>query len=156
MKLILYFGHTGTTKKAAELLKENLEDAYLADGTKKLKLDYSAVDMIIFGTNIHMEKPHKALIKMLKKLKKKNLSIPYHGFVVAANQSEKIKYMHMLKELLGEEAWIGFFGGELNPEGAKGITRLVIQSCIQKLVEQDLSLPSLDELAIKSFAEAIK
>ena len=156
MKLILYFGHTGTTKKAAEILKEKLQDAEIFDGTKKLMKDFSRYDMIIFGTNIHMERPHKHFIKKLKKLKKKNLTIPFHGFVLSANSSEKIKYMNKVKELLGDESYIGYFGGELNPDHAKGITRLVIQACIQKLAEDDLPLPKLDELAIQDFVDNLK
>ena len=54
MKLILYFGHTGTTKKAAEILKEKLQDAEIFDGTKKLMKDFSRYDMIIFIWNVHI------------------------------------------------------------------------------------------------------
>ena len=57
---------------------------------------------------------------------------------------------------MGDESYIGYFGGELNPDYAKGITRLVIQACIQKLAEDDLPLPKLDELAIQDFADNLK
>ena len=40
--------------------------------------------------------------------------------------------MNKVKELLGDESYIGYFGGELNPDYAKGITRLVIQGIYQQ------------------------
>ncbi len=154
MKLILYFGQTGTTKKAAEMLQKQLPDSLIFDGTKKLK-DFSSIDTIILGSHIHMGKLHKGFKKKMKKLAKKKLNVRYHAFIVSANANEKGKYMNLAREILPEDAYIGYFGGELDPARAKGITKMVIQECIRRLQEQNISLPQLDELAIEDFVEHI-
>ena len=151
MKLILYFGHTGTAQKASELLKEYWSDSIVLDGTKKLIKDFSNIDSIIMGSNIHMGKLHKGFIKRAKKLQKKYSDLPIHAFIVSANANEKGKYMNLARAILPENAYVGYFGGELDPSRAKGITKLVIQNCIAKLNEQDLDLPTLDKEAIEDF-----
>ncbi|MDE7384867.1 MAG: flavodoxin domain-containing protein, partial [Anaeroplasmataceae bacterium] len=74
MKLILYFGHTGTTEKAANLLANELNDVMVFNGVEKNKIDFSNYDTIIFGVNIHMGKLNKKFLKFYKKLKKKEIS----------------------------------------------------------------------------------
>lgn len=156
MKLILYYGHTGTTKKAAHLLADLLKDCTLADGMTKNKIDYTKFDGIIFGVNVRGGKLNKRFIKFYKKLKKKNNEISTSCFIIAADEHQKIKYMNQAKELLKEDSYIGFFGGELDPTRAKGLTKSIIQTCIAKYKEQDLPLPSLHQEAIEDFAYHVK
>lgn len=155
MKLILYFGHTGTTKKAAYLLAEKLKDCTLADGMVKNKIEFAAFDTIIFGVNVHMGKLNKKFLKFYKKLKKKELSAQFACFIVAGDEHQKTKYMNLAKDILPEESYIGFFGGELDPTRAKGLTKSMIQFCMKEFIDRDLPLPTLKMDAIIDFAEHI-
>ena len=53
MKLILYFGHTGTTKKASEILATSLEDTVIMDGMKKNQS---------YSSSFHLTQQHLLLI----------------------------------------------------------------------------------------------
>ncbi|MDE7264052.1 MAG: hypothetical protein K2N64_05275 [Anaeroplasmataceae bacterium] len=152
MKAILSFGNTGTTLKAANLLQERLPDSVVYDGMKKNKLNFEEIDTLLFGINIRMGRLNKSFKKTFKKLQKKNLNISYGAFVVAANEHERNKYMNLVQELLPEDSYVGFFGGELNPVNAKGVTKRVIMACIKDLEDQKLPLPSLNLDAIEDFA----
>lgn len=153
MKLILYFGHTGTTEKASKLLADHFQDCTVLNGMVKNKIDYTLYDSIIFGVNVHMGKLNKAFYKAYKKLTKKGISAQFACFVIAANQHQKARYMNFAKEVLPEGSYIGFFGGELDPTRAKGLAKAVIINCINQFIDQDLPLPTLDMEAIKDFAE---
>lgn len=156
MKIILSFGQTGTTLKAANLLQKLLPDFVVYDGMKKNKLNYQEVDTILFGTNIRMGKLNKRFKKTYHRLQKKNLNITYGAFIVAANEHERNKYMNLVQEMLPEDAYVGFFGGELNPLQAKGVTKRVIMACIKDFEDQKLPLPALNPDAIEDFAYHFK
>ncbi len=156
MILILYFGHTGTTKKAAELLKEQIENSVCYDGKKKNKLDYTQYDHIIFGTNVRMGKLNKKFIKVYNKLKKRNLNCNFSGFVVAADANQRGAYMTAMQKILPEDAFVGFFGGEFNPTQAKGLSKAILLSCIENFQKQNLPLPKLNLEAIQYFSENFK
>ena len=155
MKLILYFGHTGTTEKAANILAKQLEDCIILNGMIKNKIDFSNFDTIIFGVNVHMGKLNKKFLKFYNKLKKKEIASKFACFVIAADEHQKAKYMNYAKELLPEDSYIGFFGGEFDPTRAKGINKKIIKACMNQFLEQGLPLPSLKMDAITDFAEHI-
>ena len=156
MKLILYFGHTGTTEKAANLLAKQLKDYMIINGAKKNKIEFSSFDTIIFGVNVHMGKLNKKFIKLYKKLQKQKISTKYACFIIAADEHQKAKYMNLAKNLLPEYSYIGFFGGEFDPTRAKGLNKRILISCMNQFIEQGLPLPSLNMDAITDFAEHIK
>lgn len=153
MKLILYFGHTGTTEKASKLLADHFQDCTILNGMEKNKIEYALYDTIIFGVNVHMGKLNKSFYKVYKKLTKKGISAKFACFIIAADKHQQTKYMNLAKEVLPEDSYIGFFGGEFDPTRAKGLTRAIIKSCINQFISQDLPLPTLDMAAIKDFAE---
>ncbi|MDE7106583.1 MAG: flavodoxin domain-containing protein [Anaeroplasmataceae bacterium] len=152
MKLILYFGHTGTTKKAAMLLQERLKDTVVMDGTKKNKIQFTDYDAIIFGVNIRGGKLNKKFVKFYKKLIKKESPQTHAAFIVAGDENRKAMYMNLARDLLKQDSYIGFFGGEFDPTHAKGITRAILVSCRQTFIDRDLPLPSLKMDAIEDFA----
>ncbi|MDE7161492.1 MAG: hypothetical protein K2N65_01890 [Anaeroplasmataceae bacterium] len=152
MKLILYFGHTGTTEKAAYLLQQYLNQAEVLDGRVKHKIDYSKYDGIIFGINVRIGKLNKAFLKFYKKYKKQNLNLPCSAFVVAGDSNLRSTYMNLVRNILPEDSYVGFFGGEFNLTYAKGITKRILKNCIEKFQEQDLPLPQLIPSAIQDFA----
>ncbi|MDE6660286.1 MAG: flavodoxin domain-containing protein [Anaeroplasmataceae bacterium] len=156
MKLILYFGHTGTTEKAANLLAKQLKDYMILNGAQKNKIDYSLFDTIIFGVNVHMGKLNSKFIKCYKKLKKQKIATKFACFIIAADEHQKAKYMNLAKNLLPEYSYIGFFGGEFDPTRAKGLNKRILISCMNQFIEQGLPLPSLNMDAITDFAEHIK
>lgn len=156
MRLILYFGHTGTTKKASELLAKSLGDAVVIEGMKKNKIDFSTYKEVIFGVNIRMGRLNKKFVSYYKKLSKQHLNLKVHAFLIAADKNQRNKYMNLVRAILPEDAYIGFFGGELDPTRAKGLARAVIVNCMNQLLEQNLPLPSLDMEAIEDFTNHIK
>ena len=155
MYLILYFGETGTTKKAAYLLQQFLKDADVMDGKKKQKIDFTQYNHLIFGINIRVGKLNKSFKKFYKKFKKKEISIPCSAFLVAGDFNQRSTYMNLARNQLPEDSYVGFFGGEFNLAEAKGITKKVLLSCIRKFQDQDLPLPSLLTSAIEDFASHI-
>lgn len=152
MILILYFGHTGTTEKAANILKENIKDSIVMNGNKIKKIDFSTFDHIIFGINVRMGKLNKSFMKFYKRFSKKETTVPVSAYVIAADLHQAPVYMNLATTLLPEDSYVGYFGGEFNLVNAKGITKHVLKSCIQKFKEQDLPLPELIPSAIKDFA----
>lgn len=156
MKAIIYFGNLGTTAKAATLLGEKLTGCSIYDGTKKFFLDYSLCEELIFGVNIRMGKLNRKFVKFYKKLKKQNINCSMNAFLIGADFNKRSTYLSQMEELLPEDARISFFGGDLNLENAKGLSRKVISACIEDFEKKQLPLPSLSLDAIEAFADRIE
>lgn len=155
MILILYFGHTGTTKWVAECLKEQLENVELLDGRKQKISNLMDYDTIILGTNIRMGKLNKHFVKWLKKYKT-NLNSSIFAYAVGADSSKKKTYLTMLEQILPTGSASYFVGGRLDPSAAKGLSKKVIESCIAELKKRDLELPSLSMSTIEQLAAEVK
>lgn len=155
MTLILYFGHTGTAKKVANIIGEQLEDAELKDGRKNKKIDLSPYDTIVLGMNVRMGSLNKSFIKWMKH-HKKDLNIPVFAYVVAADTSKKSNYLSMLEQRLPQNSTLIYAGGILDPTSAKGLSKMVIEKCIFELQSRNLELPTLSLDQIQHLVEAIK
>ncbi len=156
MRLILYFGHTGTTKKAAEYLADQLTDVEIKDGTKCSIMDLQSYDSLIIGVNVRMDKFNKAFMKFFKKMKKNGINLPIYAFIVAADATKKGKYIANMEEVLPENSLIKFVGGELNPDYAKGLSRKVILLCRKELQDRNLELPTLLYSQLDQLAEVLQ
>lgn len=156
MRVILYFGHLGCTKKAGEYLKNILKDADLYDGNCLKKVDLSIYDTLIFGVNIRMAKLNKHFIKFIKKFQKKKMNLSMHAYLIAADKNSRSTYIHMARNLLPSDSIVIFAGGELDSTNAKGLSKAVIDRCIAQLKAEDLDLPKLDYQALEAFAEELE
>lgn len=156
MRLILYFGHTGTTKKAAEYLADKLTDVEIKDGTKFSIMDLQSYDSLIVGVNVRMSKLNKSFMKFCKKMNKKGISLPISAFIVAADATKKGQYISDMEEVLPENSLIKFVGGELNPDHAKGLSRKVILLCRKELQNRNLELPTLLYSQLDQLAEVLQ
>lgn len=155
MNLIIYFSKTNTTKKAAYLLADKLENCEIIDGNKIDKIDFHQYDSIIIGTYIRMNKPNNKFLKLIKKIKRSNYK-NYNCFIVSANKYKKNEYITNLNKYFSENSLIDYFGGELNVEESKGLTKILIEACIKDFYDKNLELPSLDLLEIEEYAYKIK
>lgn len=156
--LIAYAGYTGTTEKAARILEKLLPSAERADLTKRTP-DPSKYGFVIIGSAIHAGMVHKAVRKYLVdnwdvlRDKKKAVYI-CNAFI---HQSDKILKSNYSVELRNGCVAVDSFGGELNPDGAKGISRLFLQIMKKRLTRHPKTiLPVLQTDRIKAFAGAVR
>ncbi|MDE6013434.1 MAG: hypothetical protein K2G50_00665 [Anaeroplasmataceae bacterium] len=155
MILILYFGHTGTTKKAADLLAKHFNDVEVLEGAKQLKLDYNKYNQIIVGSNIRAGKLNKAFLKWYKK-EGKHLKMPISAYIVGADASQRGSYIASMEKVLKQYAIIRFVGGELDPTRAKGIFKKIIENCLIALENKNLEAPKLLMEEIDLLAEEVQ
>lgn len=155
MKLILYFGHTGTTKKAAEYLADKLDDVEVVDGTKFSIIDLQSYESLIVGVNVRQGKLNKSFMKFYKKMNKKGITLPISAFIVAADATRKGQYISKMEEVLPEDSFVKFVGGELNPDNAKGLSKKVILLCRKELQDRNLELPTLLYSQLDQLAEVL-
>lgn len=154
MKIIIYFGNLGSTEKAALLLKSKLVDCDIQDGTKIKKIDFSQYDEVIFGTNVRMNKFNKKFNKYYKKFVKLN----YEGIVdlfIVAGGADKSGYFKSATQMIPNVGKLAFFGGEFDTTNAKGLSKVILESCIKDFKSKGLDLPKLDLNAIDAFAQEI-
>lgn len=155
MILILYFGHTGTTKKAAELLAKHFTDVEVLEGSRQLKLDYNKYSQIIVGSNIRAGKLNKSFLKWYKK-EGKQLKVPMSAYIVGADATQRGSYIASMEKVLNQYAIIRFVGGELDPTRAKGIFKKIIENCLIALENKNLEAPKLSIEEIDLLAEEVQ
>lgn len=150
---IVYATISGTTKKAAQMLAEQIGNCDLLDISKKRlarKCDVSAYDTVIVGTNVRMGQIDSNAIRFIGKnlelLKTKRVGFFILNFFPEYTET----YLDELfpKSIEAEKA---SFGAELNLSAMKAYERYLMKS-VQK---QKGSLPdcSLDLDAIAEFAK---
>ena len=155
MRYLIYFGNIGTTKKVAETIKEKLNDFTLVDGTSRFKIQFNDNDTLVFGMNVRMKKINKKFIKFYKNLKKQNLKTNNFAYIVAADFSQRFNYIKQAADVLDDNLGIVFVGGELDPTNAKGLSKMVIESCIEQLKSRDLELPKILDNYVDELIEKI-
>ncbi|MDO4541355.1 MAG: flavodoxin domain-containing protein [Bacillota bacterium] len=155
--IILYSGKSGTTQKAAQILKELLPNAVSLD-LKKASGDIGQYDTVIIGGAIRIGKLPKEVDKFIAANKdallKKHLGLFICcGFTDKAQEELNAVYS---QELRDHAAALGCFGGEINIDKQKGIDKLIAKAAV-KQGEKDgtFNIPKLDVNAIQDFAATI-
>ena len=150
--LILVFGHTGVTKKAAEKLADLLENAEIAE---QIPEDLGGYDNYVLGTNVHFGKLNKRFKKCVKKYGDIFRSANTFVYVVGVEVESSDKYIRLAKCVV-PFAWdIRYVWGELNLQGATSFQRFFIGAYISGRKGDGLPKPRLLDKEIRSLSESI-
>lgn len=154
--VICYASKTGTTKKAAEMLKEQISDAVLCD-LEKEKINVADYDCVIVGGSIRMGQIHKAAKKfvtdhMSELMEKKCAFFICNGF---ADQAETFLVQNFGQELLSHSICASSFGGELDVMNLKGMDKFIAKAVTNSMKDNSQAIPKLLPENIKQFAEAV-
>lgn len=154
--IICYATKTGTTRKAAEMLKEQLSDVTVCDLAKD-KVDLAEYDCIIIGGSIRMGQIHKEAKKFIVEnkdvlMEKKCAFFICNGF---PEQVETFMMQNIDQELLSHAICAASFGGEMNLENLKGMDKFIAKAVTNSMKDKPQSVPKLLPENIKQFAEAV-
>lgn len=128
--LIVYQSHTGTVRSCVERLQGELNrlDVDLCDLDERVLLpaDYDAV---ILGAYIHADRIPKELARYLTAFSKDLLNRPLGLFLCCGYLDNYEDYVRKnFSAELVEHAFLTIpFGGEVRPEKAKGMDRLILR-----------------------------
>ena len=125
--LIAYTSETGVTRACADILSREMPGSTVVD-LKKEKPDPTPYDIVVVGTHIRMGAVNRHAAEYLENcasiLEKKRLGI----FLCCADETKLHDYLvSQLPESICSHAVTECFGGSLNPDGAKGLDRLMIK-----------------------------
>ena len=152
--LIIYDGKSGTTQKAANLLKEYLPQAETVD-IKKLNHNLASYDTVIIGSAIRMGNISKATKSFIAanqaELLQKKL-----GLFICCGLPEKAAQQladNFPANLRQHAIATKSFGGEMNPDNLKGMDKFIAKTVIkERAKDPDAPITKLDLNAIKEFA----
>lgn len=157
--LILYSGHLGSTRSAAEYLATRLNGTEVLSTADKPKVNFSDYDVVIFGTNMRMFR----LNKMFKKYacRAKNSQANSYVFVLGADDKNAEKNVEKAKAYVNNCNFAVYIGGVLDATNATGFAKSVIDNIISELNAEGKPLPSinyskLDELADRINSDYLK
>lgn len=150
--LILYSGHLGSTRSAAEYLAKQLNGAEVVSTAEKPKVNFADYDVIIFGTNMRMFRLNKMFKKYASKAKKSQANS--YVFVLGADDKNAEKNVEKAKAYVNNCKLAIYIGGVLDATNATGLAKSVIDNIVSELNAEGKPLPSinyskLDELADK-------
>ena len=151
--LILVFGHTGVTKKAAERLAELIENAEIMEGIPKELPD--GYDNYVLGTNVHFGKLNKHFKKCVKKYGDVFYSANTYVYVVGVEVERSEKYIRLAKKTVPFASDVRYVWGGLNPEGATKFQRFFIEAYISGRRGDKLPQPRLLDKEIRKLSEKI-
>ncbi len=150
--MIYAFTDTGTTKKAAEMLKDLLGgDALVEENPSRILEGFSSY---VLGTNVHFGRLNRRFRRFLKRwdetLRGANVCI----FLVGARSEESEKYLALARKLAPYAAEIRFVWGELNRTG-NAFQRFFIDCLIEGRRDDKLPRPRLLEKELRALAETV-
>lgn len=151
--LILYSGHLGSTKKAAEYLASKLNGAEVMSTADKPKVNFDDYDVFVFGTNMRMFRLNKLFKKYASRAKKSHAST--YVFVLGAEENNADKNVEKAKACVNNCKLAVYVGGVLDSTNAKGFTKSVIDNIVSQLKADGKSLPSIDYSKLDELADKI-
>lgn len=153
---IIYAGHFGTTKKAAEILSSQLNmESVLIDANGGVhESDISDYGTIIFGSNIRMLMLNKHFRKVAKSLKKSLEFKTVYGYIIGLDATKADKYIVSFKRRLPQTKHVVFAGGALS-KAPKGFTRNIIESVSDSLRKEGKQPPTILEDNLTELANVI-
>lgn len=157
--LILYSGHLGSTRKAAEYLASRLSGAEVVSTAEKQKVNFADYDVVVFGTNMRMFRLNKMFKKYASKAKKSQANS--YVFVLGADDKNAEKNVEKARIYVNNCKLSVYIGGVLDSTNAKGFAKSVIDNIVSELNAEGKPLPSinyskLDELAEKINSDYLK
>lgn len=154
--IVCYASKTGTTKKATEMLKEQIGDATICD-LEKDKVNLAEYDCVIIGGSIRMGQIHKAAKKFITEntsvlMEKKCAFFICNGF---PEQAETILMQNIGQELLSHSICAASFGGEMDLSKQKGMDKFIAKAVVNSTKDNPQAAPKILPENIKQFAEAV-
>ncbi len=158
--LIAYASKTGTTKKCAELLAEQLPGAHLLDLTH---VDFSqetqqVYDMIIVGGSIRMNKLHAYAHHFLSENHDALLHTPFACFICNATiegAPQELK-QNIPSDLLKKAIFADTFGGDMDLKKHKYPEKFIAKIALNSLKKQGITPPSIQKARIEKAAQAVQ
>lgn len=151
--LILYSGHLGSTRSAAEYLATRLNGAEVMSTADKPKVNFADYDVIVFGTNMRMFRLNKLFKKYASKAKKSQASA--YVFVLGADKNNADKNVDKVKTYVNNCKHAVYVGGILDSTNASGFAKSVIDNIVNQLKIDGKPLPSIDYSKLDELAEKI-
>ena len=152
--LIIYASKNGVSKKAAELLSDELSNSnevtvYSINDSPPSPKDF---DVVVLGGSIRMTKLNKKLKKYLKAHLEAISDMPSAFFFCCGiiRDWEDYKATELPSKIsfsLGVEC----FGGELKPDKLKGVDKLIVKAMRQSILTQDPDLANSSGLELPEF-----
>lgn len=152
--LILYSGHLGSTRSAAEYLATRLNGAEVMSTADKPKVNFADYDVIVFGTNMRMFRSNKLFKKYASKAKK--VQANNYVFVLGAEENNADKNVEKAKIYVNNCKHAVYVGGILDSANAKGFAKSVIDNIVNQLKIDGKPLPSIDYSKLDELAVIIK
>ena len=150
--LILAFGHTGVTKKAAEKLAELIGNAEIAEEIPK---ELGGYDNYVLGTNVHFGRLNKRFKKCVKNHAEVLRAANTFVYVVGVEVESSEKYINLAKDVVPFARDVRYVWGELNMEGATHFQRFFIDCYISGRRSDGLPKPRLLDKEIRYLSESI-
>lgn len=152
--LILYSGHLGSTRKAAEYLASRLSGAEVVSTAEKPKVNFGDYDVVVFGTNMRMFRLNKMFKKYASKAKKSQANS--YVFVLGADDKNAEKNVEKAKAYVNNCNFAVYIGGVLDSTNATGFAKSVIDNIVSELNAEGKPLPSINFSKLDELAEKIK
>ena len=151
--LILAFGNTGVTRKAAERLAELLGGADIAEKPPK---DLGGYDHYVIGTNVRFGKLNKRFRKFAKKKRAFLEELPVYLYVVGVEIERSEKYIELARRAIPSAREIRYVWGELNTEDVSSFERFFIKCYIDGRNDDHLPKPRLLDKELRALSESVK
>lgn len=155
--LIVYETSYGTTKKAAELLKEKLNhETDIIQAREAKNINLAEYDNVAMGGSIRAGQLQKAIRKFASNNTELLLDKKIIFFLCFMIDEKEDEYFTKFpKELLDHAAMKVNFGAELHPENAGKMKKFILQGIIDGLNKDGRDLPELKEENIAAAAECL-
>lgn len=168
--LILYSGHLGSTRSAAEYLATRMSGAEVMSTADKPKVNFADYDVIVFGTNMRMFRPNKLFKKYASKAKKslantyrlmigaeepKKNQVNNYVFVLGADDNNAEKNAEKARNYVNNCKYAVYVGGILDSTNATGFAKSVIDNIVNQLKIDGKPLPSIDYSKLDELADTI-
>lgn len=151
--LILYSGHLGSTRSAAEYLATKLNGAEVMSTADKPKVNFADYDVIVFGTNMRMFRLNKLFKKYAGRAKKSQAS--GYVFVLGADDINAEKNAEKARNYVNNCKLAVYVGGVLDSTNATGFAKSVIDNIVNQLKIDGKPLPSIDYSKLDELANTI-
>lgn len=152
--LIVYASKTGTTKKCANILANELNlncDCTLCDLSNSFP-SINNYDMVVIGSSIRMGALNKKVVSFISKNETKLLNKDIglficNGFIESKDQIlNNVFSQRMLKHAIVVDS----FGGEFNFNSMKGLDKIITSKVVKNI--KPAELPHILQNNIKNFA----
>jgi menaquinone-dependent protoporphyrinogen oxidase len=153
--LIVYASSGGTSKKCAEYLSSKLPGSEIKDIASGAP-DMTLYDTLIIGGGIYAGKYNGKLRKFIKKNEKAILE-KNHAFYLCCLDPEPEKYLvkNLSKEMTSTALATDGFGGETEPDRAKGINKMMLKMMKNINVKKGLPAPEVSKEKMDRFIDKV-